>query len=82
ASGIAGLEEIDETAGKEQSDDFKMLLAAISSNKTCMKKITLDEIAYLIENLNMILEQEFQEDYPVINLCRLEKCIEKKRRAI
>lgn len=76
-----GLMEMEEKAPWGGEEDFKLLLAVISGNKTCMRKITLGKIKYLIDNLDSIMEMQAAQD-PKVDLRAVERSPHWTRRAI
>jgi len=51
-----------------QREDYKRLMGIISGNKSYIKRATLNDICYLLENLECIIAVELKESYPKIKL--------------
>ena len=56
----------------QKASDYKQMIGIISGNKHFIKESSMEDIAYLIENISGILQEESSEGYPSINLkdCR------------
>ena len=61
---------IQEAKGEEvgQKEDYKQLMGIISGNKSYVKKATMNDILYLLGNLDDIITMASGESYPQINL--------------
>lgn len=66
----------------KKDDEFKQLMGIISGNKNCLEKATLEDILYLLDNLEEILDAELQEGYPEIDLKSIQGCSAAMRRAV
>lgn len=75
---------IQELPEKERydSNDLSMILGLVSGNKICYKRASLDDIAYYIDNLEEILDLEYNSDIPTINLSTINGSRIFRRRAI
>ena len=78
---ISLIDKLDEVKPRE-NDDFKQIMGIVSGNKACLEKASLEYILYLLNHLGKILDDELQEDYPVINLEAISGCSITMRRAI
>lgn len=78
---IALIDKLEEVEPRD-NDDFKQVMGIVSGNKACLKKASLEDIVYLLNHLGTILNNELQEDYPVINLKSMPGCSIAMRRAI
>jgi len=65
-----------------EKEDLKKLLCAISGNKAYHSQVNLEDILYLIENAESILEKELDYIYPKINLKNVPGSARMTRRAI
>ncbi len=66
----------------ESNNEYKQILGIASRNKKYLVKTTLEDIADLLENLDMILRKELQDDFPHINLETMPRTRMVIRRAI
>lgn len=73
---------VDENAPSDNKKDFRRLLWLVSGNKIALEQVSLDEIVEMIENLDDILENEFSDTYPKIELNKISQSCLMLRRAI
>jgi len=52
----------------QKASDYKLMIGIISGNKHFIKKSSLEEIVYLIDNLTDIMQSEASADYPSVDL--------------
>ena len=78
---IALIDKLEEVEPRD-NDDFKQVMGIALGNKACLKKASPEYIVYLLNHLGTILNNELQEDYPVINLESMPGCSTAMRRAI
>ncbi len=55
----------------QKVSDYKQIIGIISGNKHFIKESSMEDIAYLIENITDIMRAESSESYPSIEL---KKC--------
>ena len=67
---------------KHNSNDLRMIYGLVSGSKFCFKKVTLDEIAYYINHLETILDEEYDPRIPQFRLQALNSAKYFSRRAI
>lgn len=76
------LDNIVELSPSKNKTEFKKILRIASGNKSELENISLEEIVDLIEKLDLILEQEFNEEIPKINLNMWKPYVANMRRAL
>lgn len=55
----------------QKMSDYKQMIGIISGNKHFIKESSMEDIAYLVENVTDIIRRESSDTYPSI---KLEKC--------
>lgn len=78
---VSELEAVPEKQKYDRSI-FRNIMGIVSGNQVFFKRASLDDIAYYMENLDEILLNEFEYEYPVINLKSIKKSERIIRRAI
>lgn len=78
---VKAIEEIPEIQKYDRSS-FRNIMGIISGNRTFLKRASLEDIVYYMENLDEILLNEYEDDYPKIELRSLKRSEKYSRRAI
>ena len=76
--------EIKEMPEKQKYDrsTFRNIMGIVSGNQIFFKRASLDDLVYYMENLDEILRNEFEEEYPKIELGSIRGSKHFVRRAI
>lgn len=64
------------------NSDLNMILGLVSGSKFCFKRVSLDDIARYINDLDHILEDEYDNEVPKFDLSNMKKARNFNRRAI